>query len=134
MEPSCRHIDPNREQVTTSVGREDLRTLGLHRLDLIRIGVAGHEIRALRGFGSLAALGVHDLVADFWPALLKANGHEPVELLKLIASEGFNIVASHFGARLNVLLRPEFFEHFAAETAAAAVGNSRVLLLCQREP
>jgi hypothetical protein len=64
--------------VTTTLAREDLRALGLQRIDLIRIGVDGHEIQALQGFGPLAALGVTHVVCDFAPALLRANGHDPV--------------------------------------------------------
>jgi hypothetical protein len=56
-----------------------------------------------------------------------------VELLQLIAAEGFAILASAFGARLNVPLQPADFERFTTEVAAAG-SHVTVLLFCQRAP
>jgi len=102
-------VDARGLTVETSTALADLRALGVARAHVLKLDVEGHELEALWGLGPLRALGLRALAIEFFPPLLRANGHEPVELLRYVASQGFEIASS--GRRI----RPAEFDAFSRQ-------------------
>eukprot|EP00966_Prymnesium_polylepis_P088803 2054799-Prymnesium_polylepis.2 len=83
---------PTLEIATSNIADDLLRANVSAGVDAIKMDVEGHEIEVLRGLGPLAKLGVTHLVTEFFPILLRANGHqEPAELITMLQAQGFMV-------------------------------------------
>lgn len=70
-----------------------LMTLGVKRIDMIKMDIEGAEISALRGMrDTLARSPGIQLIMEYNPHALKAFGHNPVEAIDEILTMGFSRV------------------------------------------
>jgi FkbM family methyltransferase len=84
------------------------------KIDFIKMDVQGWEWEAIRGMEATLrrnpAIGVH---FEFWPAGLRRSGCEPLELLRFLSQQGFQIYRRHDGGEAPVQDFPLFLSELS---------------------
>lgn len=92
----------------------------VHQIDAIKIDVQGAELLAFEGMrGILARMPV--LFAEYEPALLRASGHQPIDMLTVLQSYGY--VLFEIDESKKQLARIDVIENFSRRFTGTQYAN-----------
>lgn len=95
------HDDAVVEQVRLVTLDELVTELGLPSVDFLKIDVDGFELKLFRGANRTLSTWRPRLVFELWPAAVRRQGDDPLELIEILARHGY-VVTTENGSPVDI--------------------------------
>jgi FkbM family methyltransferase len=99
--------------VTTTTLDHSLKTMGVNKVDILKIDIEGAEIMAIKGMGETIRNNPNIIIfTEFYPKAIRRFGQDPSDFLKSFISFDLSIWVIDEGQKTLTKLNPEEFKGF----------------------